>query len=169
MRRLAPLAIALLLAGCGGGADLEVTRNDGSEIDVGDHGRAWCGAEDSSSIARGQPRALHVVVGRFPPSRAQPESYFYVTRRLSELRRNPVVTVGEDADFPTAYVLDSETGNEVASNLQGAHGTVRFGDVSCHRGDKVRVSLDAVLVSENGNGRPVHVRGEVRARIGPGQ
>ena len=171
MRRLVPLAIVLLLllSGCGHGGGLEVTRGDGSEVDVGDHSRAWCGAEDAASIARGQPRALHVIVGSFPPDRAHPESYFYVTRRLSDLRRNPVVSVGEDTDFPVAYVFDSKTGNEVASNLNGAHGTVRFDDVSCHRGDEVRVSLDTVLVSENGKGKPVHAHGDVRARIGAGQ
>jgi hypothetical protein len=170
MRPLAPLAIVLLLAACGGGGGvLELTRDDGSAIDVGDHSRAWCGAEDSYSIARGQPRALHVVVGSFPPSRAQPKSYFYLTRRLSDLRRNPVVSVGEDTDFPIAYVFDSTTRNEVASNLTGANGTVRFRDVSCRRGAEVRVLLDTVLVSENGNGGPVHVHGDVRARVGAGE
>jgi hypothetical protein len=166
MRRLAPLAIVLLLTGCGGSGALEVTRGDGTEIDLGDRSRAWCGAEDSASIARGQPRALHVIVGSFPPNPTRPESYFYATRRLSDLRRDAVVSVGEDTDFPTAYVFDSKTGEEVASNLTGAHGTVRFRDVSCQRGDEVRVSLDTVLVSENGKGEPVHVHGDVRARVG---
>jgi hypothetical protein len=81
-----------------------------------------------------------------------------------------VVIAGEDEDIPTAYVFDAKTGSEVASNLNGAHGTVRFREVSCKAGDEVRVSLDTVLVSENsGGGPPVHVSGELRAKIGGGQ
>jgi hypothetical protein len=80
-----------------------------------------------------------------------------------------VLTAGEDEDFPTTYVFDAKTGNEVASNLNGAHGTVRFRAVTCKPGDEVRVSLDTVLVSENGKGPPIHVRGELRAPIRGGQ
>ena len=169
--RLCWLAIAAYsLTGCGHGGGLEVTRQDGSQVDLPDQARAWCGAEDSFSIAAGQPRALHVVVGAFPPRRARPGSYLYVARRLSALRRSPVFTADEDEDFPTAYVFDAKTGNEVASNLNGARGTVRFHDVSCKPGDEVRVSLDTVLVSENSaGGPPVHVSGELRAKIGAGQ
>jgi hypothetical protein len=163
------VVVGVALTGCGNSGGLEVARKDGSRVDLRDHVRAWCGAEDSSSIAKGQPRALHFVVGTFPPTRAKPDSYLWVSHRLSALRRNPVFTLGEDEDIPTAYVFDAKTGNEVASNLHGAHGTVRFRDVSCRRGDEVRVSLDTVLVSENGKGPPIHVRGELRAPIRGGQ
>jgi hypothetical protein len=166
---LSVLAAALLLAGCGHAGGLNVTREDGSQVELRDHARAWCGAEDSSSIAAGQPRALHFVLGTFPPKRAQPDPYLWVSHRLSALRRSHLVTIGEDEDIPTAYVFDAKTGNEVASNLNGARGTVRFHEVSCRQGDEVRVSLDAVLVSENGGGPPVHVHGELRAKIGAGQ
>jgi len=168
-RRLGWLACAVLMAGCGSSGGPEATRHDGSHVDLGEHARAWCGAEDAASIAAGQPRALHVVLGAFPPTRSKPRSYLYVSRRLSALRRSRVLTAGEDEDFPTAYVFDAKTGNEVASNLNGAHGTVRFRTVTCKPGDEVRVSLDTVLVSENGGGPPIHVRGELRAPIRRGQ
>jgi hypothetical protein len=158
---------ALLVAGCGSSGGPEVTRQDGSQVELRDQARAWCGVEDPLSASAGQPRALHLVLGAFPPKPPHPGSYFWVSHRLSALRRSHVVTLGEDEDIATAYVFDSKTGNEVASNLNGAHGTVRFHDVSCKPGDEVRVSLDTVLVSENsGGGGPVHVRGELRARIG---
>src|SRR3954467_13903644 len=116
------------MAGCGSSGGPEATRHDGSHVDLGEHARAWCGAEDAASIAAGQPRALHVVVGAFPPTRSKPRSYLYVSpptranprsslsvsRRLSALRRSRVLTAGEDEDFPTAYVFDAKTGNEVA-------------------------------------------------------
>lgn len=168
--RLGCLAVAAVFAaGCGSSTGIAVNRNDGSDVDLGDQVRAWCGAEDPAEAAPGQPRALHFVVGAFPPKPPNPNSYLMVSHRLSELRRSHVVNAGEDEDLATAFVFDAETGNEVASNLNGAHGTVRFHDVSCHSGDEVRVSLDTTLVSENGKGPPVHVRGEVRARIGAGQ
>jgi hypothetical protein len=164
------LAIAaVFVAGCGNSRGVEVTRRDGSQVALRSDVRAWCGAEDPAEAAAGQPRALHFLVGAFPPQRANPDSYLFVSHRLSELRRTHVVRAGEDEDLATAYVFDARTGNEVASNLNGPHGVVRFQDVSCHPGDQVRVSLDTVLVSENGNGPPVHVHGDVRTRVGAGQ
>ena len=74
--------------------------------------------------------------------------------------------LGADEDVATAFVLDGESGNEVASNLTGASGTVAFREASCTPGARVRVSLRAELVSENGSGGHVTVRGELRARIG---
>ncbi len=165
MKIVAPVFLLLLLSGCGGGRALQATREDGSDVDLRGHARAWCGAEDPSEPAAGQPRALHLVLGPFPPRGADPRSYLFVSHRLSELRRSGVITVGEDEDLASVYIFDSKTFDEAASNLAGAHGTVRFRDVSCHPGGQVRVLLDAVLVSENGKGGDVHVRGELRAPI----
>jgi hypothetical protein len=162
-------ACAFAAAGCGTGQGLELTRTDGSQVVLRDQVRAWCGAEDPFSAAAGQPRALHFAVGAYPPKRSRLESYVLVSHRIADLRRSHAVRAGEDEDLPTAYVFDATTHNEVASNLHGAHGTVRFRDVSCRAGHEVRVSLDTVLVSENGAGRPVRVRGDIRARIGSGQ
>jgi hypothetical protein len=154
----------LALTACGGAPGVRATRADGSRIELG-QSRAWCGAYDPASGAAGQPRALHALVGRLP----QPEpvgSYLLVSRRLDDLRRGRVVRLPDDAELGTAFVFDAKTRNEVASNLQGATGSVRFRAVSCTPGAKIRVRLDAVLVSENGGGEPVHVRGDLRARIG---
>jgi hypothetical protein len=168
--RLALVAVsALAAAGCGSTGGLEVTRDDGSAVALRDQVRAWCGAEDPSAAAAGQPRSLHFAIGAFPPKRPLPASYVLVSRRIAELGRSKLVRLDDDEDLATAYVFDATTGNEVASNLNGARGTVRFREVSCRPGDEVRVSLDTVLVSENGRAGRVHVDGDIRARIGGGQ
>jgi len=157
--RLGCLAlVAILVAGCGSSPGPKVTRRDGSEVALRNQVQAWCG-----------PRMLHFTVGAFPPKPPYADSYLMVSHRLSELRHSRVVEAGEDEELATAYVYDAKTGNEVASNLNGAHGTVRFRKVTCKPGGDVRVSLDTVLVSENGKGKPVHVNGDVRAHIGAGQ
>jgi hypothetical protein len=160
------LAAPFLFAACGGASQgVQLERQDGSAIEISNHVRAWCGAEDPHDAAAGQPRALHIVLGNFPPRPPNPQSYLFVSRRLSELAGSHVFKLDDDTDIAMVFVFDRRTRNEVASNLNGATGTVRFRDVSCTPGGKVTVSLDTVLVSENGAAGPVRVRGDLRARV----
>jgi hypothetical protein len=156
----------VLLSGCGGsGGGLEVTRADGSTVGFRPHLRAWCGAYDPFEAASGQPRALHVALGAFPPRRADPQSLLFVTHKLSDLAKSRTVVIGEDEDLATAFVFDAKTQNEAASNLHGASGSVRFREVACRPDAMVKVSLDATLVSENGKAGPVRVKGDLATHI----
>ena len=161
--RLAALALALLLSGCGGGNDdgaasdpdanvLEVTRNDGSRVEFSGTVRAWC-----------EKGRVFVLGGRFPEEDEEhPPAFWYLSAAEGQ----------ETIELPAEnllFVFDSavgSSGNELSSNEEESSGSVTFREWSCEQGDTVRVDVDATLDSEFHNAPSVDANGQVEAVIG---
>jgi hypothetical protein len=161
--RLIALALALLLAGCGGDEDdgaasdadanvLEVTRNDGSRVEFSGTVRAWC--EDGR---------VFVLGGRFPKEDEEhPPAFWYLSAAEGQ----------ETIELPAEnllFVFDppvGSSGNELSSNEEESSGSVTFRESGCEQGDTVRVDIDATLDSEYHDLPSARAEGEIESVIG---
>ena len=69
-------------------------------------------------------------------------------------------------DLASLFVLDSETGNELASDQDRSKGMIQVREWGCEEGDKVRLVIDVTLDSEFFQEPTIDVEGEVEAVIG---
>ncbi len=164
---LASVALALALAGCGGGDDaaeprLAVSRADGSTVDTGRTLRAWCGVPPHQG--EDAPLSLHVLQG----DEVGALSYLLFRAAVELLETTPRVELPrQPADSVTfaLFVNDRERDNEAADVPEGGEGSVEVERWGCDRGDEVAITVDALLASEVG-GDPILVTGSVTAEIG---
>ncbi len=145
---------------------LTFTRANGSRIRFQDHVRAWCGAWNDP----GSPRALHVaVLSRDGRGFARP--YWHVSAIAAQVARHSVIRfpVGMTDSRPRGaliFATDALTGNESSTEEEEARGTISFAPVRCVPGGHVRFTVSAVLGSEFGDGKPIHVTGAYEGTIG---
>jgi hypothetical protein len=175
---VAALCGALVLAGCGsedagdGSASangLEATREDGSRIAFPGDVRAWCGRFDDLGAGENNPRpALHVVGGELPADgEDDPTSFWLYSQRLDSLAQDARVDLAEaPQDRVVMFVLDADTENELATDVENTAGTVEVAEWGCEQGDAVRLVFDGTLGSEFGDAPSVTIGGEVDAEIG---
>ena len=135
---------------------VEVTRMDGSAVQVAQKLRVWCGRWEPDVPAR----TLHIRAG------ARSGPFWELNAVVADVRRHPVVR------FPHSFVFDKPTGaelfavdreNELSSAEEEASGRITFGAVRCGRRLAVRFRVDAVLGSEFFGGETVTMRGSFRA------
>ena len=163
MRRLPLIALLALVAWPEAAAAelkvqnaVEITRMDGTAVQVAQNLRVWCGRWERDVPAR----SLHIRAG----SRSGP--FWQLDAVVADIRRDPVVR------FPHSFVFDKPTGaelfavereNELSSAEEEASGRITFGAVRCGRRLAVRFRVDAVLGSEFFGGETVTMRGSFRA------
>jgi hypothetical protein len=179
VRTAVALCVALVLAGCGsedaddGSASangLQATREDGSRIAFPGDVRAWCGRfDDLGAGEKNNPRqALHVVGGELPgDDEDDPTSFWLYSQRLDSLAQDARVDLAKaPEDRAVMFVLDADTENELATNVEDTAGTVDVAEWGCEQGDAVRLVFDGTLGSEFGDAPSVTIGGEVEAEIG---
>lgn len=171
--RLAALAAAVSIgaAGCGGDGPggLEITRADGSRVDIRDGVRAWCGATRGEATEElTGPLGLYVLGGEQPGADDEAASSFWIfvqpTAALETSTRTSLPNEGEAA--AVFFVLDDREGNELSSAQEEASGTIELEEWGCDRGDTVRLSVEATLGSEFSDGPTARVEGTVETEIG---
>jgi hypothetical protein len=138
-------------------ASLSFTRPDGSPIAFRGATRVWCGPWE-----QGVPRrSIHLARGR--------AGHHW---ELSAVRRD--VAPGRRFAFPLDFVFDRPHGvqlfvadgaDEASSSEEESSGSLTFSQASCHAGESVAFSVDAVLGSELFGGAPVHVTGTFRGPV----
>ncbi len=163
MRRL-PLVVLLALVAWPEAAaaelrvsnSVEITRMDGTAVQVAQNLRVWCGRWEPDVAVR----ALHIRAG------ARSGPFWQLNAVVADVKRHPVVR------FPHSFVFDKPTGaqlfavereNELSSSEEEASGRMTFGAVRCGRRLAVRFRVDAVLGSEFFGGETVTMRGSFRA------
>jgi hypothetical protein len=167
------LASVVLLAGaCGGetAQGLEITRADGSRIDVPGGVRAWCGpTRGEATDELSGPPGLYLLGGAFPTADDErPQSFWSFVRRVEHVERESRTTLPEqETSGAVLFVLDGPQGNELSSaDDEEASGTIEVEEWGCDRGDAVRLSVEATLGSELFQEPTVRVEGTVETEIG---
>ena len=170
--RLVAVAVLVLVTtassatGHTGRSTLTFARADGSRIVFHGQVRAWCGAwNDPGSV-----RTLHVAVLR-SDGRGFARPYWHLAAVASEIARRRMIRfpVGMTDSRPRGaliFATDSCTGNEASTEEEDARGTVSFAPVRCVAGRHVRFTVSAMLGSEFGDGKPIHVTGTYEGTIG---
>jgi hypothetical protein len=161
--RVAAVTLAAVLAvGCAGsgaaeeaGAELELTRSDGSTIKAPKRVLAWCRPPEGQSVDA--PDELQVLGGEFPAEH-DPKTYWFFSRKVPSIDH----TAGQAAFF----LLDSERRNELSSAAEDAKGSIEVVDWGCDHGDAVRIEVAAVLGSELHGLPTARVNGRISAVIG---
>jgi hypothetical protein len=149
-----------------GASSLIFKRADGSRIVFRGRVRAWCGAWNDPGTAT----SLHVAVMR-PDGRGFARPYWHLWAVASQLTRPRVIRfpVGISESRPrgaVVFAFDSRTGNEASTEEEEARGSASFAPVRCVPGNRVRISISAVLGSEFGDGTPIRVSGTYEGTIG---
>lgn len=165
MHRFALAGVAALLAAAGLGAALAAAGPGGTRIDdrihlVDHHGRAIGVSRDYvlSCSRRDNRRAiLRLFVGAL--GRA---GHWSVEAPVRYLRRHRRLRLPEHLRAG-AVLFAAAGGNEASSSEQGATGSLVFDRISCHRGPRVNLRVNAQLGSELFNGAPIRVTGSIRA------
>ena len=168
-------AVLLLLLGCGGSDGdgeaatqvtantLEVRREDGSRIEFPGTVRAWCGSLGEF----GAPdETLNVLGGERPRDGERAQPFWLISRPPEKIESKPQVTLPEEeGSYAIMFVLDDRN-NELSSHEEEASGTIEFAEAGCDPGDRVRISIDAVLGSELFGLPNVTIRDEVAVTVG---
>jgi hypothetical protein len=168
--RLALLAAAVVALACSCSSDedggdrpeasgLVVRREDGSRLEFPAGVDAWC--EDGE---------IRVVGGRLPrEDEEKPPAFWFVSARVEEAESKGAF------ELPAGrllFVYDptlGRDGNDLSSAEEDSSGSVVFEEVSCDRGETIRVAIDVMLASEYGGAPGVDANGEVEAIIGDPQ
>lgn len=154
MRRLA-VAAAVLMWAPAADARLVFEREDGTTLPTGDP-IVWCGKWDYDVATP----ALHIGTYNW---------------HLAAVRRDLVK--GKAFRFPHSFnfdepskaqlfIADRPTGNELNTDGEDSSGRIFFRRISCRPGRIVEFTIDAVVDSEFGDRKPMHVTGRFRGRVG---
>jgi hypothetical protein len=162
---------AVLAVGCAGsgaaeeaGAELELTRSDGSTIRAPKRVLAWCRPPEGQSVDA--PDELQVLGGEFPAEH-DPKTYWFFSRKAASIEEQPTLELPDDTAGDAAFFLfDSEKRNELSSAVEDAKGSITVVDWGCDHGDDVRIEVAAVLGSELHGLPTARVNGRIRAVIG---
>jgi len=170
--RVAAVTLAAVLAvGCAGsgaaeeaGAELELTRSDGSTIKAPKRVLAWCRPPEGQSVDA--PDELQVLGGEFPAEH-DPKTYWFFSRKVPSIENHPTLELPDDTAGQAAFfLLDSERRNELSSAAEDAKGSIEVVDWGCDHGDAVRIEVAAVLGSELHGLPTARVNGRISAVIG---
>jgi hypothetical protein len=178
---LALLAIAIPFGLTGGDSDnepiehpersdsLTFTREDGTTFTLGG-ARVAC---PPPSLTETESQVI-VVRSPSPGSRPMP-GYFVIEAPLDEVADGATIElpaslehVFEGSAFGEAYFFayDAEDTNELATNTEGASGTLVFESASCEPSPAIDVRIDATMASEAFDGQPVRVDGRITLGYG---
>lgn len=125
----------------------------------------WCGPWEEGVVPIATP-SLQILF-RGPSFAADPRWHLRVV--VAD------VIPGQPLTFPNEFVFDqpkdvdlfvSDPPNELSTQAGGSSGSVTFQKLRCGAGGVVRLSIDALIGSEFGDGPPVRVTGSFSAAVG---
>ena len=101
---------------------------------------------------------LRLVVGGLGARAA----HWSVEAPVRYLRRHPRLRLPEHLRAG-AVLFAAAGGDEASSSVQKATGSLVFDQISCHKGPRVKLRVNAQLGSEFFDGAPIRVTGSIRA------